>query len=80
MADRELTALRGLAGAHPAVGGLTGGGANAQLLAVVGAVVFTATAGMLLGERRSGSLLAPAGLHWAVNGVGVLVAAVVHAT
>jgi len=28
---------------------------------------------------RSGSLLASAGLHCAVNGVGVLVAAVIHA-
>jgi uncharacterized protein len=42
----------------------------------VGAL-FTAAAGVLLCElrRRSGSLLAPAGLHWAVNGLGVLVSA-----
>jgi len=72
----------GLAGANPAVGGLTGGGANAQVLAVLGAVVFTTFAGVLLGElrRRSGSLLASAGLHWAVNGVGVLVAALLRVT
>jgi membrane protease YdiL (CAAX protease family) len=72
----------GLAGANPAVGGLTGGGANAQVLAVLGAVAFTAIAGVLLGElrRRSGSLLAAAGLHWAVNGVGVLVAAALRVT
>jgi uncharacterized protein len=71
----------GLASANPAVGGLTGGGTNAQLLAVLGAVAFTTVAGVVLGElrRRSGSLLASAGLHWAVNGVGVLVAAVLHA-
>ena len=30
-------------------------------------------------RRRSGSLLAPAGLHWATNGLGVLVAAAVWA-
>jgi len=70
----------GLAGANPAVAGLAGG-ADAQLLAVLGAVAFTTLAGLLLGElrRRSGSLLASAGLHCAVNGVGVLVAAVLHA-
>jgi membrane protease YdiL (CAAX protease family) len=69
----------GLAGANPAVAGLTGG---AQALAVLGAVVFTTIAGLVLGElrRRSGSLLAAAGLHWAINGVGVLVAAVLLAT
>jgi membrane protease YdiL (CAAX protease family) len=52
------------------------------VLAVVGAVVFTTIAGLVLGElrRRSGSLLAAAGLHWAVNGVGVLMAAVLLAT
>lgn len=71
----------GLNTANPAVGGITGGGAGGRLLAVLGAVVFTAVAGLLLAElrRRSGSLLAAAGLHWAVNGVGVLFAAVLHA-
>jgi|RhiMethySRZTD1v2_1073278.scaffolds.fasta_scaffold38013_1 CAAX protease family protein len=69
----------GLARANPAVAGFTGGD---QILAVLGAVAFTTLAGVLLGElrRRSGSLLASAGLHCAVNGVGVLVAAVIHAT
>jgi membrane protease YdiL (CAAX protease family) len=68
----------GLARANPAVAGFTGGD---QILAVLGAVAFTTLAGVLLGElrRRSGSLLASAGLHCAVNGVGVLVAAVLHA-
>jgi membrane protease YdiL (CAAX protease family) len=72
----------GLTQVNPAVQGLAGGGANAQLLAVLGAVAFTAVAGFLLGElrRRSGSLLAAGGLHWAVNGIGVHVAAVLHAT
>jgi membrane protease YdiL (CAAX protease family) len=34
-------------------------------------------AGLFLGElrRRSGSVVASAGLHWAVNGVGVLFSA-----
>jgi membrane protease YdiL (CAAX protease family) len=39
-------------------------------------VLVTALAGLLLCEirRRSGSLLAPMGLHWAVNGLGYLTA------
>jgi membrane protease YdiL (CAAX protease family) len=62
---------------NPAVAGLVGPGAGGRTLAVAGAVVFTTAAGVLLCElrRRSGSLLAPAGLHWAVNGLGVLVSA-----
>lgn len=62
---------------NPAVADLVGPGAGGRALAVAGAVVFTAAAGVLLCElrRRSGSLLAPAGLHWAVNGLGVLVSA-----
>jgi uncharacterized protein len=60
---------------NPAVADVVGSGPGGQALAVAGAVVFTALAGVLLCElrRRSGSLLAPFGLHWAVNGLGVLV-------
>lgn len=52
----------------------------------VGAVVFgvlsTTVAGLVFGElrRRSGSLLAPIGLHWASNGLGYVFAAIVWAT
>jgi membrane protease YdiL (CAAX protease family) len=44
--------------------------------AVTPAVAFTAAAGVLLCELRwrSGSLIAPAGLHWATNGLGYAVA------
>lgn len=44
---------------------------------VAGTVVFTALAGVVLGVLReqSGSLLAPALLHWATNGLGVVAAA-----
>jgi uncharacterized protein len=71
----------GLGGANAAVRGVAGGGDLGQWLGVLGAVVFTAVAGVLLGElrRRSGSLLASAGLHWAVNGVGVIVTAALFA-
>jgi membrane protease YdiL (CAAX protease family) len=48
---------------------------------VLGTVLFTAAAGVVFCElrRRSGSLLAPAGLHWAVNGLSVLASAAVWA-
>jgi uncharacterized protein len=47
------------------------------LLTVVVTVLVTALAGALLAElrRRTGSVLAPVGLHWAVNGLGVFAAA-----
>jgi uncharacterized protein len=50
-------------------------------LTVLATVVFTALAGIVFAElrRRSGSLLAPIGLHWATNGLGVLAAAWVWA-
>jgi membrane protease YdiL (CAAX protease family) len=62
---------------NPAVTKLVGPGPTGQVMAVAGAVVVTAAAGVLFCElrRRSGSLLAPIGLHWAVNGLGVLAAA-----
>ncbi|GAA2514858.1 CPBP family intramembrane glutamic endopeptidase [Pilimelia columellifera] len=60
--------------ANAAVATVTGGGRAA---AVVGAVLFTGLAGVVLAElrRRTGSLLAPIGLHWATNGLGVLMTA-----
>ncbi|GAA2264942.1 CPBP family intramembrane metalloprotease [Kitasatospora cystarginea] len=63
-----------LTGEKPALGALLGGSWATALLADVGAVLFTALAGVLLCElrRRSDSLLAPAGLHWAVNSLGYL--------
>ena len=59
------------AGIGDAVQGL---GSAAGVLVVVGIVAFTAVGGALAGElrRRSGSVLASAGMHWATNGLGVL--------
>jgi membrane protease YdiL (CAAX protease family) len=67
--------------ANQAVGTAVGAGTAGQVLAVLGAVGFTALAGLLLCElrRRSGSLLAAAGLHWATNGLGVVLATAVWA-
>src|SRR5439155_2853915 len=47
-----------------------------RLLVVPAAVVVTALAGVVFCEvrRRSGSLLAPAALHWAINAVGYVTA------
>ncbi len=60
--------------ANQAVGSALGPG---RLLTVLAAVAFTALAGLLLCElrRRSGSLLATAALHWATNGLGILLTA-----
>ncbi|WP_374777530.1 CPBP family intramembrane metalloprotease [Streptomyces sp. NBC_01310] len=61
-----------LATAKPALTAVFGDSALGGVLAVVAAVLFTAAAGVLFCElrRRSGSLLAPMGLHWAVNALG----------
>jgi membrane protease YdiL (CAAX protease family) len=75
-----LPSLR-LSRVNPAVSSVAGAGWAGALLGVVGAVLFTFAAGLLFCElrRRSGSLLAPIGLHWAVNGLGVLMSAVIAA-
>jgi membrane protease YdiL (CAAX protease family) len=41
---------------------------------VAGTVALTTMGGLVFGElrRRSGSVLAGAGAHWATNGLGVL--------
>ncbi|MGW6860804.1 CPBP family intramembrane glutamic endopeptidase [Streptomyces xanthophaeus] len=64
-----------LATAKPAVNSVVGDSGLGAVLAVLGAVLFTAAAGVLFCElrRRCGSLLAPMGLHWAVNAFGYLV-------
>jgi membrane protease YdiL (CAAX protease family) len=73
-----LPSLR-LGQANQAVGSVLG---TSRILPVLGAVAFTAVAGLLLCElrRRSGSLLAAAALHWATNGLGLLLAAALAAT
>ncbi|MFB6619731.1 lysostaphin resistance A-like protein [Streptomyces sp. NPDC085524] len=61
-----------LAAAKPALTPVFGNSALGAALAVLAAVLFTAAAGVLFCElrRRSDSLLAPMGLHWAVNAFG----------
>jgi membrane protease YdiL (CAAX protease family) len=69
----------GLAGDNQAVGDAVGKGTAGQVLSVLGTVLFTGLSGVVFCElrRRSGSLLASAGLHWATNGLGVLASAAV---
>jgi uncharacterized protein len=59
---------------HRVSGGEEGGKAPRQALVTLGTVAFTAVGGLVAGElrRRSGSVLASAGMHWATNGLGVL--------
>jgi membrane protease YdiL (CAAX protease family) len=56
-----------------------GGGVVGMVAGVVLAVVATAAAGFVFSwlRRRSGSLLAPIALHWSLNGLGALAAALV---
>lgn len=61
-----------LASSNAGVGGAIGGAGTAVV--VMATVLFTALGGAVFGElrRRSGSLLASIGAHWATNGLGVL--------
>jgi membrane protease YdiL (CAAX protease family) len=70
-----------LARTHTSVRGPTTAGVRRVSLTVLATIVFTAIAGVVFAElrRRSGSLVAPTGLHWATNGLGVLAAARVWA-
>ncbi len=71
----------GLAANDQAIGSAVGPGTLGQTVSVLGTVLFTALAGVVFCElrRRSGSLLASVGLHWATNGLGVLAAASIWA-
>jgi len=72
-----------LARTHISVKGTSTAGADRRRITVtvLATIVFTTFAGIVFAElrRRSGSLLAPIGLHWATNGLGVLAAARVWA-
>jgi uncharacterized protein len=71
----------GLASDNEAITQTIGSGRSAQVITVLGTMAFTACAGVVFCElrRRSGSVLASAGLHWAVNGLSVLGSAAVWA-
>jgi len=56
-----------------------GGGFAGMLAGVTAAVLATGAAGFVFSwlRRRSGSLIAPIALHWSLNGLGALAAALV---
>ena len=58
---------------------LLGGGLAGMLAGVILAVLATGAAGFVFSwlRRRSGSLIAPIALHWSLNGLGALAAALV---
>jgi membrane protease YdiL (CAAX protease family) len=58
---------------------LFGGGMVGMLAGVTMAVLATGAAGFVFSwlRRRSGSLIAPIALHWSLNGLGALAAALV---
>ncbi|MGO9156969.1 CPBP family intramembrane glutamic endopeptidase [Mycobacterium sp.] len=58
---------------------LFGGGVVGMLAGVTMAVLATGAAGFVFSwlRRRSGSLIAPIALHWSLNGMGALAAALV---
>ncbi|MGZ8802508.1 MAG: CPBP family intramembrane glutamic endopeptidase [Mycobacterium sp.] len=58
---------------------ILGGGVFGMVVGVAGAVLATAAAGFVFTwlRRRSGSLIAPIALHWSLNGLGALAAALV---
>ncbi|AZQ39133.1 CPBP family intramembrane metalloprotease [Streptomyces cyaneochromogenes] len=72
----HLLPSRGINRSNAAVGSLFGDGPAGVAPTVAVAIVATAAAGVVLCElrRRSGSLLAPMALHWAVNGFGYVTA------
>ena len=71
----------GLATNNAAITGTVGRGRSAQTATVLATVLFTGLSGVVFCElrRRSGSILASAGLHWATNGLSVLASAAVWA-
>jgi len=69
----------GLTGSNVGFTRLFGGGVMGMLAGVTLAVLATGAAGFVFSwlRRRSGSLIAPIALHWSLNGLGALAAALV---
>lgn len=75
----HIASSLGLTANNTGFSSFLGGGLFGQVVGIVGAVVATAAAGFVFTwlRRRSGSLIAPIALHWSLNGVGALAAALV---
>ncbi len=75
----HVTTSLGLTATNVGFTRLFGGGMVGMLVGVTLAVLATGAAGFVFSwlRRRSGSLIAPIALHWSLNGLGALAAAVV---
>lgn len=75
----HIAASLGLTSSNAGFTRLLGGGLAGMVAGVVLAVLATAAAGFVFSwlRRRSGSLIAPIALHWSLNGMGALAAALV---
>ena len=69
----------GLTSSNVGFSNLFGAGVFGMVAGVLMAVIATGTAGFVFTwlRRRSGSLIAPIALHWSLNGLGALAAALV---
>ncbi|BCN67910.1 CPBP family intramembrane metalloprotease [Prescottella equi] len=78
----HIASSLGLTTGNRGLTGILGGGLVGQILGIAGAVAATAAAGFVFTwlRSRSGSLLAPIALHWSLNGIGALAAALVWHT
>ncbi|MFW0796908.1 CPBP family intramembrane glutamic endopeptidase [Gordonia sp. CPCC 205515] len=74
----HISSSLGLTSGNEGLSGILGSGVFGQVVGILGAVVATAFAGLVLGwlRDRTTSLLAPIALHWALNAVGAFGAAV----
>jgi uncharacterized protein len=75
----HIASSLGLTSANVGFTRLLGGGVFGMVAGITGAVLATAAAGYVFTwlRRRSGSLIAPIALHWSLNGLGALAAALV---
>ncbi len=79
----HIASSLGLTANNTGFSNFLGGGLFGQVVGIVGAVIATAAAGFVFTwlRNRSGSLIAPIALHWSLNGLGALAAALVwHAS
>ncbi|MGF0310907.1 MULTISPECIES: CPBP family intramembrane glutamic endopeptidase [Nocardiaceae] len=79
----HIASSLGLTAGNVGLSGFLGGGLFGQIVGIGLAVIATAAAGVVFTwlRSRSGSLIAPIALHWSLNGLGALAAALVwHAS
>lgn len=75
----HIASSLGLTSGNVGFSRVLGGGVAGMVAGIAMAVVATAAAGFVFTwlRRRSGSLIAPIALHWSLNGMGALAAALV---